>query len=339
MNDMKAYLLHRNQGIQGLEMVERPSAHLAPTQVRIRVRAVALNARDLLIANAASDGPPIVPCSDGAGKVIEIGAEVQRWRVGDRVFPNFYPAWIAGAPTPESAASGLGGGKQPGMLAEELVFDAGALVEVPAHMSYVEAATLPCAGVTAWNALFGGARLLPGDSVLLLGTGGVSIWALQLAKAAGLRVIITSSDDDKLALASSLGADDALNYRALPQWSGEVRRLTGGKGVDLVVEVGGRGTLAESLASTRMGGTVALVGGVSGDFGAELPPDGLTEGAHTIAGIRVGSRENAECLAAFTSVAKLRPVIDRCFEFSSAAQAYAWLASGRHVGKVVVQVG
>lgn len=335
---MKTYLLHRNQGIQGLELVDRPSTPLGPTEVRIRVRAVSLNARDLMIANAGSGGAPIVPCSDGAGEVVEAGGEVTRWRAGDRVLPNFYPAWIDGPPTPETTASGLGGGAQPGMLAEEAVFDQEALVEVPAHMSYAEAATLPCAGVTAWNALFGAARPLPGETVLLLGTGGVSIWALQLAKAAGLRAIITSSDDDKLAATRSLGADGVVNYRALPQWSAEVRRLTGGKGVDRVVDVGGRDTLAQSLASTRMGGTVALVGGVSGGFGAELP-DGLVDGVQTIAGVRVGSRRDAERLAAFAAVAKLRPAIDSGFDFASARQAYAHLATGRHVGKVVVELG
>lgn len=335
---MKAYLLHRNQGIHGLELTERPSQPLAPGQVRIAVRAVSLNARDILIANSASNGPAIVPCSDGAGDIVEIGQGVTRWRVGDRVFPNFYPAWTDGAPTPQITATGLGGGTQPGMLTEELVIDAEALVAVPSHMSYAEAATLPCAGVTAWNALFGVGRPLPGASVLLLGTGGISIWALQLAKAAGLRAIITSSDDDKLAHALSLGADAGINYSTHPQWSAEVRRLTNGNGVDMVVEVGGRGTLAESLSSTRMGGTVALVGGVSGDFGAELPPEGLTEGAQVIAGVRVGSRRNAEALAAFTTVAKLRPVIDRTFEFRSAKEAYAHLAAARHVGKVVVQM-
>jgi NADPH:quinone reductase-like Zn-dependent oxidoreductase len=336
---MKVYRLHRNQGIGGLELMEQPPSPLGMGQVRIAVRAVALNARDLLIANSASDGPAIVPCSDGAGDIVEIGHGVTGWQIGDRVFPNFYPAWTDGPPTPEVTATGLGGGSQPGMLTEELVIDADSLVAVPAHMSYAEASTLPCAGVTAWNALFGVGRPLPGDSVLLLGTGGVSMWALQLSKAAGLRAIITSSDDDKLAHALSLGADAGINYRKHPQWSLEVRRLTNGNGVDMVVEVGGRGTLGESLSSTRMGGTVALVGGVSGDFGAELPRDGLTEGAQVIAGVRVGSRRNAESLTAFTAVANLRPVIDRTFDFRSAGEAYAHLAAGRHVGKVVVQMG
>lgn len=335
---MKTYLLHRNQGIRGLEIVERPSPRVAPWQVRIAMRAVALNARDLLIANAQSTGPALVPCSDGAGEIVEVGGAVTRWHVGDRVFPNFYPAWIDGPPTPEATATGLGGGTQPGMLAEEIVIEADALVAVPEHMSYVEAATIPCAGVTAWNALFGVARLVPGDTVLLLGTGGVSIWALQLAKAAGLRAIVTSSHDDKIAQALALGADAGVNYHSCAQWSGEVRRLTGDRGVDLVVEVGGRGTLGQSLAATRMGGTVAMIGGLSGDFGAELPPDGLTEGAHVIAGVRVGSRRNAESLARSTSAASLRPFIDQVFDFRCAPEAYAHLAAGRHVGKIVVQV-
>ena len=336
---MKTYLLHRQQGIHGLEIAERPRAALAPTQVRIRVRAVSLNARDLMIANALVDGPPLVPCSDAAGEIVEVGAGVTGWHTGDRVFPNFYPAWIDGPPTAALVASGLGGGKEPGMLAEEIVIEAAALVEVPAHMSYAEASTLPCAGVTAWNALFGGAaRLSPGDTVLLLGTGGVSTSALQLAKAAGMRTIITSSDDRKLQVARELGADATVNYRDHPQWSNEVRRLTEGRGVDLVVEVGGRGTLAESLASTRLGGAVALVGGTSGDFGAELPPDGLMDGLQTIFGVRVGSRSAAQRLAAFASVAKLRPAIDRSFPFNRAREAFAHLAGAAHVGKVVIEV-
>jgi len=336
---MKTYLLHRQQGIHGLELVDRPRAALAPAQVRLRMRAVSLNARDLLIANALVDGPPLVPCSDGVGEVIEVGAAVTRWRIGDRVFPNFYPGWIDGPPTPEQVASGLGGGREPGMLSEEVVIDAAALVAVPQHMTDAEAATLPCAGVTAWNALFGGvAQLLPGQTVLLLGTGGVSTWALQLARAAGLRAIVTSSDDRKLETARSLGAAATINYRAHPEWSAEVRRLTQGSGVDLVVEVGGRGTLVQSLASTRMGGAVALVGGVSGDFGAELPPDGLMDGMQAIFGVRVGSRRAAERLAAFASVARLRPAIDRTFAFRQAREAYDHLAEARHVGKVVIEL-
>jgi NADPH:quinone reductase-like Zn-dependent oxidoreductase len=334
---MRIYRLRRGAGIEGLELTTTDAPVVGPGEVRIRVRAVSLNQRDLNLARGASGGDPYTPCSDGAGEVVEVGAGVDRWRIGDRVLATFYPAWTDGPPSEAATAAGLGGGALPGMLAEKVVLPQQALVAVPPHLHFEEAATLPCAGVTAWNALFRAGRATAGQSVLLLGTGGVSVWALQLAKAAGLRAIVTSSSDAKLAVARSLGADAVINYRSEPRWHEAVRRETGGCGVDLVVEVGGRDTLVQSLSAARAGGTIALVGGVSGGFGIELPPFALIDRAQTLAGVLVGSREMAQELAAFTELTRLRPVIDRRFRFEQACEAFEYLAGGGHVGKVVVQ--
>ena len=224
---MQAYRLHRGQGIEGLERVQIQSPPLQSHEVRIGVQAVSLNYRDLEIARGGTEGSPaITPCSDGAGVVLEVGSGVTQWRTGDRVMASFFPNWIDGAATAEKTAGSLGA-RGPGMLAQTVVLPAQALVAVPASLNFAEASTLPCAGVVAWNALFvaGGAR--PGSTVLLLGTGGVSIWALQLAKAAGLRVLITSSGDHKLDFARRLGADETINYRDQPLWAARVRELTG----------------------------------------------------------------------------------------------------------------
>jgi NADPH:quinone reductase-like Zn-dependent oxidoreductase len=224
------------------------------------------------------------------------------------------------------------------MLAEEVVLHEEALVAIPAHLSYAEAATLPCAAVTAWNALFVEGGLRAGDSVLLLGTGGVSISALQLAKAAGLQTIITSSSDAKLERARALGAAATINYRTMPEWQDEVLRLTDGRGVDLVLEVGGQGTLTRSIASTRMGGTVAIIGGVSG-FGGELNPFALIGGAKRLVGIFVGSRSMLEDLNRFLGITGVHPVVDRAFPLHQAREAYTYLKKGEHFGKVVIEVG
>ncbi|HEX7646640.1 MAG TPA: NAD(P)-dependent alcohol dehydrogenase [Noviherbaspirillum sp.] len=342
---MYAYQLVPGTGIQGLERVKLPTRQPGPGEVRVRVRAVALNYRDLMIAGGSYGGgtsKPIIPGSDGAGEVVETGPGVTRFTTGDRVVTSFFPGWIDGPPTAGKTANALGGSAE-GVLAEEIVLHEEALTRIPAHLDFTEAATLTCAGVTAWNAMFETGNLKAGDTVLLLGTGGVSIWALQLAKAAGVNAIITSSSDDKLERARSLGAAGTINYKTTPEWQQEVMRLTGGRGADLVLEVGGQGTLARSIAATRMGGRVAVIGGVGGGtgggFASELQLLHLIGGARTLAGIYVGSRSMLEQLVRCVDTGNIRPVVDRVFAFDKAPDAYAWLQSAQHFGKVVIRVG
>ncbi len=338
---MQAYQIKAGQQIAGLNRIQSSIPALAAHEVHVRVHAVSLNYRDLMIADGKYLGTgevSVIPCSDGAGEVMAVGAEVTRFRVGDRVAASFFPDWIYGAPTAQNTAAALGGVVD-GMLAEEIVSHEDALVAIPLHLSYAEAAAMPCAGVTAWNALFVEGGLRAGNSVLLLGTGGVSIWALQLAKAAGLRTIITSSSDDKLKRARGLGASATINYKTTPEWQDEVVRLTNGRGVDLVLEVGGQGTLMRSIASARMGGTIAVIGGVSGfGFGGELSPFSLIGGAKRLAGILVGSRSMLEDLNTFLSAAEIHPVVDRIFPFEQAHDAYRYLGKAEHFGKVVIEI-
>lgn len=337
---MQAYQIKPGHQFSTLALAERPSPALAAHDVRVRVHAVSLNYRDLMVADGKYLGThdtPLVPCSDGAGEVIEIGSQVTRFRVGERVAASFFPGWISGDPTPTTIAAALGGSVD-GMLAEEVVAHEEALVTIPAHLSYAEAATLPCAAVTAWNSLFVVGGLQAGDSVLLLGTGGVSMWALQIAHAAGIRTLITSSSDAKLERARSLGASATINYATTPEWQDEVMRLTDGQGVDLVLEVGGQGTLARSIASARMGGTIAVIGGVSG-FGGEVNPFALIGGSKRLCGIHVGSRSMFEDLNRFIGVKGIHPAVDSVFPFTQARAAYRHLEQASHFGKVVIEVG
>lgn len=337
---MKAYRISSGGGIASLERTEeKPVANLGPHEVRVAIHAVALNYRDLLISDGnylAGGREPVIPGSDGAGEVIEVGTRVTRYRVGDRVTPIFFRNWIDGAPTPINSAATLGADSD-GVLAEQVIAHEESLVRIPDHLDYVQAATLPCAAVTAWNALFVEGDLKPGQTVLLQGTGGVSIHALQLAHAAGANTIITSSSDTKLERARQLGAGATINYRATPEWHEEALRLTGGRGVDLVLEIGGRDTLKRSLLATRMGGTVSVIGGLSG-WGSELEYFTLIRGARRLTGIFVGSRRMLEDLYQFIGHAKIRPVVDRAYDFDQAREAYEYLKSGNHFGKVVVRV-
>lgn len=337
---MQAYRLLAGSGFDALEASHAPSREPGPGEVRIRVHAVSLNYRDLMFARGDyinTPAHPLIPIADGAGEVLAVGPGVTRFRPGDRVVNTYFRDWIDGEPTPEKTELSFGAHAE-GVLAQEAVLPEHALATIPAHLDFVEAATLSCAGVTAWNALFVAGALKPGDSVLLLGTGGVSIWALQLAKAAGLRTIVTSSSDDKLARVRELGADATINYRATPEWQDEVLRLSGGRGVDLVVEVGGEGTLARSLSSVRVGGTIAVIGGLSGIRGTEVDLLAVIGGAKRLAGIFVGSRTMLEDLNRFVETAGIRPVVDQVFPFEQAREAYRHLKEGRHFGKVVIRV-
>jgi len=337
---MRAYQILPGDGIDGLQCVQLPDRELGTGEVRVRVHAVSLNYRDLMVASGnylVNVDDPIIPCSDGAGEVVEVGHGVTRVAVGDRVAGTFFPRWHDGRTGPDKIRDALGGNVD-GMLAEEVVLDEGALVRIPSGMSYVDASTLPCAGVTAWNAIFeSGNHVQPGDTVLLLGTGGVSILGLQLARAAGLTTIITSSSDAKLERARELGAHHTINYRSTPEWQDEVLKVTDGVGAHVVLEVGGQGTVNRSVASCAMGGSVAIIGGVSG-FGGEVSPPSLLAGAKRLVGIYVGSRAMFEQLVRFATATGLQPVVDRVFTFEQAREAYRYMESGSHFGKVVIAV-
>jgi len=336
---MKAYRIPHGGKIDGLQLENLVARSLDPYEVRVRVRAVSLNYRDLMVANGvypAKIDSPIIPCSDGAGDVIAVGSMVSRVKPGDRVAASFFPHWHEGAPDGSKIRSALGGDID-GMLAEEVTLHEETIVQIPDSLGYIEAATLPCAGVTAWNTIFEASDARAGDTVLLLGTGGVSILGLQIAKAAGLRAIITSSSDEKLERARAMGVDVTINYRANPEWQEEVLRHTDGEGVDVVLEVGGQDTVSRSVASTAVGGTIAVIGGVTG-FGGEVNPTTLVMGAKHMAGIYVGSRAMLEQVAKLVVRADIKPVVDRVFPFAEAKEAYRYLESGRHFGKVVIEL-
>jgi NADPH:quinone reductase-like Zn-dependent oxidoreductase len=334
---MKTWRVVAGSGIDGLALGEAAPSRPAPTQVRVRVHATTLNFRDLMILRGpypVSTQGPLVPGSDGAGEVVEVGGAVTRFKVGDRVTTSFFPNWVDGRMTRAGIAGALGGGDV-GTFSGEILLDERALVKSPAHLDFAQAAALTCAGTTAWNALFVSGGIKPGDTVLLLGTGGVSIWALQLAKAAGARVIITSSSDEKLARARAMGADAGINYMQLPDWGNEVKNLTEGEGADLVLEIGGEKTFAQSLAAVRMQGTIAVIGGVTG-LGGSMVPRQLVGVAVRMQGVYVGSRVMHEDLARFVEVAQIRPVIDRVFPSAEVPEAFRYLAAGRHFGKVAI---
>jgi len=336
---MRAYELRPIQSLDSLTLVERPDPRPGPGQVRIALKAWSLNYRDLMVAKGSyGASPPAgrIPLSDGAGEVVEVGNGVTRVNPGDRVAGCFMQGWIAGAPSAEVSATALGGAID-GMLAEQVVLSEQGVVKVPQHLSDEEAATLPCAAVTAWNALVREARVKAGDVVVLQGTGGVSLIALQFAKLHGARCIITSSSEDKLALARKLGADDCINYRARPDWDKAVLELTGGRGADCVVEVGGAGTLEKSLAAVRFGGIVTLIGVLTGIAGP-IPTAAILRRHLRVQGIYVGSREMFEEMNRAIAQHALRPHIDRSFAFGEARAAYEHLALAAHTGKVTIRL-
>lgn len=337
---MKAWQLVAGSNLEGLQLANLPGAPVGPRDVRVGLRAATLNFRDLMVARGLYPNmsrEPLIPCSDGAGVVLETGTEVTRFKPGDRVTTCFFPHWTEGRGTRAKIGRALGGGGK-GTLAEEIVLGEESLVASPEGLDFAQSAALTCAGVTAWNALFVTGSLRPGETVLLLGTGGVSIWALQLAKAAGARVILTSSSEEKAARARAMGADATINYRETPDWGREVQRLTGGEGADLIVEVGGEKTLEQSLASVRMGGTIIIVGARSGSGGGIGPRSLISTGARVL-GVYVGSRALHEDLVRCVTANRIRPVIDRVFPFGEAPAAFREFETGRHFGKVAVTLG
>jgi NADPH:quinone reductase-like Zn-dependent oxidoreductase len=335
---MKAWVIADNFGIENLRIVERPEPQPGPGQIVVAVRAVSLNYRDLLVTRGVYNSRmplPRIPCSDGAGEVTAIGPGVSRVKVGDRVAGTFFQKWIAGELTEATARSTLGGDID-GMLAERVLLSDEGVVPYPELLSFEEAATLPCAALTAWNALIGG-DLKAGDSVLVQGTGGVSIFALQLAKLMGANVLVTSSSDEKLARAKELGADAGLNYRSNPDWEKSCRSETGGLGVDHVVEVGGAGTLERSFKAVRIAGHVALIGVLSG-AGGTINPLPILMRSICVRGIFVGSRAMFEAMNRAIAQSRLRPVIDRTFAFDQFPDALRHMERGAHFGKIVVKI-
>jgi len=339
---MRAYeIIAGSNSLDGLRRCERPDpAPLLPGQILVRIQAAALNYRDLAIPRGHYIGGTVrvntIPMSDGAGEVVAVGSAVTRFGIGDRVAGTFFRGWIDGNP-PAGPLVSIGAPPADGVLAEFAVFDQQNAVAVPAHLSAAAAATLPCAGVTAWRSLVEMGHIAPGQTVLLLGTGGVSIFGLQFALLAGARVLVTSSSDEKLAHAKALGADGCINYRTHPEWDREVLRLTDGRGVDHVLEVGGSGTLARSIGSIATGGRVAMIGVLTG-VGEAVNPYGLLGKQASLHGVFVGSRGHFERMNAAIAANRLQPIIDREYGFDDALAAYRHLESCAHVGKVVIRL-
>lgn len=336
---MKAWQIIETTGPSGLRQVELPTPEPGPGEVRVRIRAVSLNFRDLGATRRERPGNlplPFTIGSDGAGEVEAVGAGVKQWKPGDRVMPTFFADWPAGGMS-HGVMKTARGGALPGVLAEQVLVNEDGLVRMPDAWSFEEGSTLPCAAVTAWNALVGHGKLKAGDTVLTLGTGGVSIFALQFAKMHGARVIITSSSDEKLARARELGADETVNYKTNPDWEREVFALTGKRGADHVIELGGAGTLQKSLDAVRYGGRVSLIGVLTG-FEGMVNPWPVIARSVTLQGIYVGSRELFEEMVRALSQNALKPVIDRTFAFSEAPAAFEHMAAGAHFGKIVISV-
>lgn len=333
---MRAIELQNRNGIDNLVLAERPIPVPGPGQVLVRMTAASLNYRDYATVTLGQVPLPLVPCSDGCGHVEAIGAGVRRVRVGDRVAPLFFQGWLSGAPTPELLGTALGGPID-GTLQEYMLLSEQGVARVPEHLTDREVATLPCAGLTAWRALVVEGRLKAGDTVLVQGTGGVSIFALQFAKAHGAEVIVTSSSDAKLERAKRLGADHLINYATTPEWSKPVHELTGGRGVDHVIEVGGANTLAESLRSVRLGGHISLIGVLSG-YAQELSIPEMFRTNARIQGVTVGNRDHFEDMCRAMAVNRIHPVVDRGFALAEARDAFRLMEAGGHFGKIVVDL-
>jgi NADPH:quinone reductase-like Zn-dependent oxidoreductase len=335
---MKAIAIEQFGDVKGLKVVDRPEPKIGGRQVLVRMHAASLNYRDLVVLRGQYDRTPQlgrIPLSDGAGEVVSVGPEVTRFKPGDRVAGCFFQGWISGRFRPEFHKTALGGSID-GVLAEFGAFSEQGIVPVPSYLTLVEAATLPCAALTAWQALVVRGKLAAGESVLLLGTGGVSIFGLQFAKANGAKVIITSSSDAKLQRARELGADECINYQATPDWGKEAVRLSGTDGVDHVIEVGGAGTFSQSVRACRSNGHIGLIGILAGrETSTEIfsiVPKGLN-----VYGIYVGSREMFEEMNRALEQNRIHPVVDKVFPFAEAAEAFRFMESGSHFGKIVIE--
>jgi len=337
---MHAYHLDSFAGPDSLVLREHPVPVPGQKELLVRIRASSLNYRDLASAQGIFGDwvrRGVIPLSDGAGEVVAVGPGVRRFKAGDRVVLSFYEDWYAGEKPAYADPFGRGF-QNDGLLTEAIVVGEDGVVAIPDHLSFEEAATLPCAAVTAWTALVGHGRLLPGESVLVQGSGGVSVFALQLAKLFGAQVIATTSSGDKAVRLAALGADAVVNYVTHPDWEQEVLRLTGGRGVDVTVEIGGAATIAKSMAATRMDGRVSLVGLLTGPALHGLGP-GSDAAFRSVSlhPIKVGSRADFEAMNRAIGYHRLRPVIDKVFPFAQAREAMRYLAGHGHVGKIVIR--
>ncbi|WP_242342908.1 zinc-dependent alcohol dehydrogenase family protein [Anaeromyxobacter terrae] len=336
---MRSYHANLGAGLEGLTLKDGPEPKVRPEEVLVRVRAASLNYRELMIMIGGRYPLPVKPdvivASDGAGEIVAVGEAVTRARVGDRIVASMFPRWMDGPFTLEHAAQ-LGGSLD-GMMTELKALREDAIVPIPEHLSFEEAATLPCAAVTAWNALTGGRPLRAGESVLTLGSGGVSLFALQFAKMFGSYVIATTSTEEKAAKLKALGVDHVIDYRASPDWPAEVREATGGRGVDHVVEVGGPATLEQSLRATAVGGEIAWVGSLA----QGAPPVDVTalfNAAASLRSIAAGSRAQLVAVTRAIAVHRARPILDRVFAFEEVPAAFSYYVAGRAFGKVVIRV-
>jgi NADPH:quinone reductase-like Zn-dependent oxidoreductase len=335
---MKAWQI-QSFGIDKLAFADLPQPRPGRGEVLVKIHAVSLNYRDLLMVRGHYNPKmalPRIPCSDGAGEVVEVGEGVTSTSPGQRVAGIFMQHWLDGPPTAENSRGALGGDVD-GMLAEYVVLQQSGVVPIPEHLSYTEAATLPCAGVTAWNALENAAQVKPGDVVMIQGTGGVSIFALQFAKMVGATVIGTSSSDEKLVRAKAMGLDAGLNYRQSPEWAKWVLKQTGNHGADLIVEVGGAGTFTQSLQAVRFAGTVAQIGVLS-QSDQPLPIAQILHRQVRIHGVYVGSRAHFETMNRAITANRMQPVVDRIFAFGEARDALNAMQEAGHFGKIVIQV-
>jgi NADPH:quinone reductase-like Zn-dependent oxidoreductase len=336
---MKAVAITGAFGLDNLRLEERPDPRPGPGQIVLRMRAASLNFRDLRMIEGVYNprqSLPLVPASDGVGEVVALGEGVSRVKIGERVSPIFAQRWVAGTPTTAELRSTLGGPFD-GTLAELMVVDAEGVVRVPDYLSDVEAATLPCAALTSWNALVTLGNVRPGDIVVTQGTGGVSIFGIQLARLLGARVIATTGSDDKIERLRELGANDVINYKREPEWGKTARALSDGRGVDLVLDVGGGTTLAQSIRAVRPAGHISVIGvlaGVAADLNV-LPI--LMQGLR-LQGVFVGHRHSFEAMNRALQQHRLKPIVDRVFPLEETRAALDYLKSGQHFGKVCIEI-
>jgi NADPH:quinone reductase-like Zn-dependent oxidoreductase len=339
---VKTYEIATRDGKNILVLAGRDEPRLGPRQVLVRVRAVSLNYRDLIVLSGMLgpvSKPDLVPVSDGAGEVVQVGSDTTRWKPGDRVAPIFRQRWLSGSYVLTDSTSDLGGGVD-GVLTEYIALDEEGLVELPAHLSFEEGATLPCAAVTAWNAVVTRGKMRAGETVVVQGSGGVALFALQFAKASGARVIATTSSREKAERLKMLGADEVINYTTSPDWASEVLKFTAGRGAEVVIDSGGPGTWSRSIGAAAVGGRVLLVGLLTGidesQSGPVFMPIFMRE--TIVTSVHVGSRAIFEDMNRVIAHHRLHPIIDKVFSFDQAQQAYDYLGTGAHFGKVVISV-